>query len=770
MATSRGYKLESLGTTRQNDHPNLPMHIVKVSVRQLLQQTRYLAVQTPQVQVPEEVLRVARRALEARKKCREEYETLLSGMEDRDFAIAKSNEGHGYFIIAIETILEILKPRFKPSEDLSGKTEPSLRSSTPANIFELLEVYDCLDEDIATFGNPMTSALMAEGTNDKPEPHELETTPEPLHNQRSWRVQAFYAIEKIQDIQRHVQSIWQEYLGGKIDMMVASFVTEISFQLIERIEHDEMFFTVDGETIGSFDCALEALDMFTTKEYPLEFREYGPFCEWNEHYFLRFKLDIDMRLEKLLRDTERLRKDFGNYNPSSDRNAMTDIEKWQENGWILNNIIGDTFFANWVSATSSNLAREYTLGKCDSFTTALAEMGKKKAKETASLATCAQAQILMDIHLVLREHVTRPCKQLKLVVILSRKITEDYRKFFEKPIFSILGGEAWGADCDGKLNQVIPSIEGDRLGKRKSRHSELEKGDFQIIPDAPFSQNPVLCGLNSLRIYAHLQKEGLRSADNWWFIMPVAHLYNALKQLGYIEKPWKRMEQFFEIHGWHYIFNGTAPINLETCHSKIRTCCGYSATTGTNDQKPPRIRSRPRRNLKPNPSPISELLQKHILDDHSGLITSLHRLHLTQQITEASPSSEGPRYTSFLNFIKTQLSSELKHLKFDYFALNEECIKVLHALLVGFAKLFRAFGMSHYDDSVGNEARCMRDIVPDLPFFAAKGWESKDLLEGGTSVPETCGFILGICVGTSRLGYEAQKHLWESKQDSVWGK
>lgn len=687
----------------------------------------------------------------ARKKCQEEYKSLLSGPETPDLAVEKSNKGHGYFIVAIETIFEILEPCLRPIASLPVSNTPS---SISTNVFELLEMEDCLDEDISTIEDLFASETSKRIVY-KPSRDESAMESEAQHTQRSWRVQVFYAIEKIQDIRAKTQSIWQEYLDGKIDMIVASFVTEMAFQLITEIEHDKMFFTVDGEAIEPLNCALEALDMFTPKEFPLEFLNFNPLWEWNEFYFLRFKFDIDKWLERIPQNKEKFGQILGNDSSPLDRIATTDLEKWQEHGSVLNNLIGSTISVHLNAAMSSS--NRHNLGNCDSFTTGLAELVKRKAKKTNSLAICVHVQLLLEIHLILRKKVTQPCKELKIVLMLYRKMAVDYQNFFDKHPFSVIRGDAYTAEWVEKLNQVIPSIDGNGLEERS-------------IPDSPFSQNPVLCGLNCLKVYAHLQREGLKTADNAWFVMPVAHLYNALKQLGHVVKPWRRMEQFLEIHSPQSIFNGTTPTTLESCHSKIRSSCGYSATIGFSDQQPPWRRVRPRSNLVPNLGTLSALLQKHLLDDDRGLVASLRHFYHTQQSSEDSGLSDNHGNANFLDFIKTHLSSELKHLKFDYFALNKECIKILHTLLVGFAKEFITFGMTYYHDSIGKEARSMRDIVSDLLFFALKGWQLQRLVEGGTTVLGTCAFMLEICIGTGNLRYEYHKHLWESNSNFVWGK
>ncbi|CAG8975903.1 hypothetical protein HYALB_00006520 [Hymenoscyphus albidus] len=221
-------------------HDTLPSHtfeeptIIKVSVALLLQQAKYLANQKPPIQVPYIVVRSARRAIEARWKCRQLYDDILAGMEDGNAALKKSNEGHEYFVNTMEAILEILGP-FLQQEVISGASRQV--SSTEANIFELLEMEDCDDDE----SSPLSSRN--ESPKERFEIFDLsqaESASNPLQTWRSWRVQAFYAIEELQAIRRHVYSVWEDYQNGKVDMIVASFVTEVAFNLIESIEREKM--------------------------------------------------------------------------------------------------------------------------------------------------------------------------------------------------------------------------------------------------------------------------------------------------------------------------------------------------------------------------------------------------------------------------------------------------------------------------------------------------------------------------------------------------
>ncbi|CAG8951634.1 hypothetical protein HYFRA_00005434 [Hymenoscyphus fraxineus] len=737
-------------------HDALPSHtfeeptIVKVSVALLLKQAKYLANQKPPIQVPYIVVRSARRAVESRRKCRQLYDDILAGVEDGNAALEKSNEGHEYFVNTMEAILEILGPFLQQKEVVSGAFRQV--PSTEANSFELLEVEDCDDDEFSPSSSRNESP---KGKFEIFDRSQAESASNPLQTWRSWRVQAFYAIEELQAIRHHVYSVWEDYQNGKVDMIVASFVTEVAFNLIESIEREKMSFKVDGAEIDSLDCALEALDMFTPKQFPLVWHEFGTLWEYSERYFLRFKAEIDNLLKAPFINSEKLRGLYGMFNPAAERDMLSAQEKWSHHGILVSHIISETIFANQVAANRKN---GFKLGRVDRLTNGLAKLVTEKAEEATSLAMCAQLQILLDINILLGKRVTRPFKQMELVVAVSRTALESYRKFLGTKPFSVLGGESWSGERNRNLEELIPSIDGNKIVKIKTEHMKKLEGEFEIIPDSPFSLNPVLCGLNCLKIYANIQKEAVKSADEWFFILPVAHLYNALRELGAFKGQWPRMEQMMDIHGRRFIFDGEAPTTVETCHFKARRACGYSATMIGMGEIIPRVRTGPRRKLEGSLGAMSQIIQKHILNDESDMIASLRRLY---QVKRTGFQAEDAGDGDFLSFVQVQATQELKYLKFDYWKLNEDCMKVLRALLIVFAPHFRVYGLRHYDDSVGNESRCMREVVPDMLCLVARGWCPNPLIDQGTSVLGMSQIILrSVCLGGPEGQNFQNKHVF----------
>lgn len=142
------------------------------------------------------------------------------------------------------------------------------------------------------------------------------------------------------------------------------------------------------------------------------------------------------------------------------------------------------------------------------------------APDVMSIQLYLGLQMLLDIHLLLRANVTSPCKQMRIVAKLSQTMTRDYGKFLNTPAIKAFQHERWGARDEPSLRglmHIIETLKRNVLGEAKLKQlkdSGLDTNIFEPIPDAPFSQNPVLCGCNVLTICLHLQKEGMHAADH----------------------------------------------------------------------------------------------------------------------------------------------------------------------------------------------------------------------------------------------------------------
>ncbi|KAF4633693.1 hypothetical protein G7Y89_g4434 [Cudoniella acicularis] len=118
----------------------------------------------------------------------------------------------------------------------------------------------------------------------------------------------------------------------------------------------------------------------------------------------------------------------------------------------------------------------------------------------------------------------------------------NHGKFFNIPPIKALERERWSAEDEDdlrSLSYVLNDAEGDCLGRLKRlafQRSGADINELEIIPDTPFSQNPVLCGVNCLGIYLTLQKESLFSAKTTRQGREVGKQTGPLELLEFVER------------------------------------------------------------------------------------------------------------------------------------------------------------------------------------------------------------------------------------------
>ncbi|KAF4628848.1 hypothetical protein G7Y89_g9306 [Cudoniella acicularis] len=240
---------------------------------------------------------------------------------------------------------------------------------------------------------------------------------------------------------------------------------------------------------------------------------------------------------------------------------------------------------------------------------------------------------------------------MRIIARLSKAITANHAKFLNTPSIKALNREKWRSEDEKDLRglaYLLDGVEEDKLGKLEALCNERQgqqQNDAENVPDTPFSQNPS--------------------------IMPMAHLYNALKRNNYSSSTWPRMEKLIKIHTEEYIFYGDTPTDFHTCHSKTRLNKGLSANMSIPNARSTTIATtRKRRNFEDNLTPLSHLLRKrvtpHVAGDEPDLITSVNQLFIAEiKVKGKTPSNEsGP--LKLLQFVENSFSKDLLGIKFDY--------------------------------------------------------------------------------------------------------
>ncbi|KAJ3289777.1 hypothetical protein HK104_007243 [Borealophlyctis nickersoniae] len=175
--------------------------------------------------VPAFVLTIARRAIQARKRCADWFRR--SPVDDDDTK-AQKDESHWLFVGVLEDVVKMLTPLAVP--EVRKETEKSTAEVSLENQFSSLEV-DETEEDIedATQVPPLppsdVSIIGEEAYDVEEDESEIFAT--------------FCLFEDLANIRRFLQQTWTDYREGRIDLITASATTNTAVDIV-REAHEEL--------------------------------------------------------------------------------------------------------------------------------------------------------------------------------------------------------------------------------------------------------------------------------------------------------------------------------------------------------------------------------------------------------------------------------------------------------------------------------------------------------------------------------------------------
>ena len=234
--------------------PSTVKHTIRT--QDLLRQAEIVS-QNRKIKVPDAIIHVVKRAVNARKRCAEWF--VQTGIDN-----GRSNAGHEHFIEILEKAMTILqsesstsdtkksrdptagtqsvpsKPTTKPLQDLSGLS----------NRFSNLEVEDT--EDIVETESNIQTVSPA-NISQKTAPKSAQTKAIDVFQlehddayDRNFGIFCFF--EDLHRIQDFLNDTWKKYKAGELDLITASLVTNAALDIVRREEEEVMKSAFPRET------------------------------------------------------------------------------------------------------------------------------------------------------------------------------------------------------------------------------------------------------------------------------------------------------------------------------------------------------------------------------------------------------------------------------------------------------------------------------------------------------------------------------------------
>lgn len=365
--------------------------VVKVSGRQLLEQAKHVVGSGSRVPVPSEVVNAAKRTVEARRKCAAWYAATFAGIKSA--TLDAQNRGHRHFVTTLLKILDILEPNFMAAgeekqdgeEVADGRKWADVKNLT--NIFELLDVEDCIDDDgdtpLSANSTPVPKSKAKMAIAGQKDGEGIESR---------WYFKAFCAFQDLNDIRGYLKGLWEGYRGGKVDIIVAAATTEVAFHIMEELERDTLCPMIGGRRLDPEEVAGQFFEHCCHLRGEIPIVGPGPMWDVAEWLGLTIKPQLDLWIGEILHEKAELRRCYGVYDPSADRNKMSSYQRYCEDCFILAHIISDTVVSGNCQAWGYNLLT------ADKVTETLRDLGHRHEKSMSSIWLCFGIQILLDTH------------------------------------------------------------------------------------------------------------------------------------------------------------------------------------------------------------------------------------------------------------------------------------------------------------------------------------------------------------------------------------
>ena len=237
----------------------------------------------------------------------------------------------------------------------------------------------------------------------------------------------------------------------------------------------------------------------------------------------------------------------------------------------------------------------------------------------------------------------------------------------------------------------------------------------------PFSLNPVLTGLTWFSLYYIKFALEMSHVDLDWHVMPVVHLFNAIKQRGH-NLSWPGMEELIRLWGPQFLFGGGAPRKLKDCYAKIRVAKGLPPDQNISFEEYERLDKAKKRPVRQFCDNLKQgTVFNTVMDLWAGgrpFLSNPHRLQMLERYMVNSEKrgsnkvDQGIAPMALLDFFEHKFPDFVAKMSFDYVTLNRQCLKIKFALLDSY--LDRTRQLPHLFGLGWDEREQLFDIVEDV--------------------------------------------------------
>ena len=277
---------------------------------------------------------------------------------------------------------------------------------------------------------------------------------------------------------------------------------------------------------------------------------------------------------------------------------------------------GNTTY-NYILDTRVDYTRSYEPYKDEISTNLLSLLISSERFDRIGVSTVLATRIQTEIHHAVQSCGMNPYEELlskaaaikkALSPIFPKEIARPARPSRQEPVLKSITGQIgdWGQQgfAEGYLTGVyIKRVltrssrvawkkkffdllrNGQRSANNLKSTSDTELGHSQYsCPTDPVffhRNNPLYCDLEALKITLGMEKAGVSYCNEKQSFVAVAHIYNALDQMGLLgEQRWPAMEEMSQLLV-KQVFLGERPSQISLLPNRYRICVGWPLEVST---------------------------------------------------------------------------------------------------------------------------------------------------------------------------------------------
>ena len=566
-----------------NSSPTAPSLRHIITVKDFTDMAQLIVQQKPALRVPDTILGLLRSAINLRRRCSDWFQK-KSTQKDQ---LRESTQKHSHFIGVLENVLQILESNSTPAvtdNDIGHSMEKlSLNGTSQSPAEQQNNPYNVLfieDDSVAETAPTLETRVTVQRTQIVPPrtkvTYEIEATDEEIY----FGIYCFF--DDLNRLRDFIHDLWSRYKIGSCDLITAAVTTNSALELVHRAEKELAASFPKNDTYEKTAVLFYALMCILRGEDPGSREMPGDLVNFNmldvaEWLFIPVNGILESFLPVIQAGHVPVAKPgyFGVYNPRTDRSRLTAREKLKEDLIILCESLPE--FCLFTKVTSQFPVPDELLDGLRLMFT----------KKTIPTWVTFAAQIYLDIHHVLRQDIGRGFTELQASGTQAMSTLTEY--FTTSKIFT-----NWPSSNEEKVKYVHTFVDFWIIRDPVApllRRSRGPTADLPTpVPHALFRRNPLLSGLFQFQLYLLMQESGIVLATAWGSILYVAHLYEAGRQGGYLDRIWPDMELIVDIHTRENIFAGRVPKTPEEALKTTSLMLGASAVTFAKNTRLPKMK------------------------------------------------------------------------------------------------------------------------------------------------------------------------------------